>query len=396
METVILITLFIVGVLIGGAAIRYLSVTEINAQKRVIESLQAGASDVIESAEAAFKNMATQALEQSAESFLRLAGTKLEGIVKMGAGELEATKRAISETIANANRMTESLTSQMVAIRRDLGNQGDTSEKLRATTEGLRNLLSSSQQRGRWGERIVEDIIRQVGMVKDISYVTQHVMKDGGRPDFTFKLSDGMMIHLDVKFPMDNYEAFLNAQTDYEREAKKKAFAIDVRGHLKTLAGKGYVNPGEGTVDYMIAFIPNESMYAFIHDSDPTLMDYGMEKHIMMASPLTLYAVLSLVRQSVRSFAMNQKTGAILAEVDKFVAEWNKNQDLVGKLGRSIETLSKDFTILTTTREKAMERRIAAVAQLGTGEEADGGASPVLELGTMGGGDNAMSLDHST
>lgn len=391
MEAYLVVLILLTGLIIGAAGGYYLKGrlqdAEIAALTEQIVILKSGSDDMLNNVKAAFQDLASEVAKSNSEDFLTLAATKLEGIVQVGAGDLRSTKEQIDRSLRATNQAAESLSGQVSAIREGLETQSLSTDSLRTTAEGLRNVLSSSQQRGRWGERIIEDIIQKIGLVKEMSYQTQRVFDDGSKPDFTFILSDGMIVNLDVKFPFDNYEACLNAGSEHEAEDKKKAFVQDVKRHLKTLAGTGYINPSEGTLDYMLAFIPNESMFAFIHEADPTLADYGMEKGIVMVSPLMLYSVLSMIRQSVRAFSMSQEMGVALTKIDKFVGEWRKQNELIEKMGRSIGTLNKDFEMLTTTRHNALERIIKSIEDIrdqGTGD-VEMLAAPALD---MSGGDH--------
>ncbi len=90
----------------------------------------------------------------------------------------------------------------------------------------------------------------------------------GAIPDVTFMLPGGRELHMDVKFPVDNYLRHLEADTDAERETTAKAFLRDVRGRVKELSTRGYIDP-DATLDEVLLFIPNESVWAFIHEQRP-------------------------------------------------------------------------------------------------------------------------------
>ncbi|HUH07122.1 MAG TPA: DNA recombination protein RmuC, partial [Egibacteraceae bacterium] len=140
---------------------------------------------------------------------------------------------------------------------------GQRTAELAETTRELRQALSSSKARGQWGERMAEDVLRLAGLLEGVNYRRQTTV-EGGRsiPDFTFLLPRGLQLHMDVKFPLDNYLHYLSAETDSERAAHKAQFLRDVRARVRELNGRGYIDP-ETTVDCMLLFIPNEQLYAF-------------------------------------------------------------------------------------------------------------------------------------
>ena len=176
---------------------------------------------------------------------------------------------------------------------------------------------------------------------------------------------------MDVKFPLASYERYINAELDEEREAQKKEFLKDVKKHIKDVAGREYVNPAEGTVDYVLLFIPNESIYGFINQEDTKLIDYALEKKVLLCSPLTLYAMLSLIYQATRNFAMEEKATEVMNLLNAFRLQWGKYVEVMDKMGRSLDTAKKDFDTLVTTRKKQLEKPLSQIEEITAGEIAD-------------------------
>ena len=112
---------------------------------------------------------------------------------------------------------------------------------------------------------------------------------------------------MDVKFPLAHYENYLSAEDDEVRGRAKGVFLKNVRNHVNSVCGREYINPAEGTLEYVMLFIPNESIYGFINREDTGLIDYALEKRVLLCSPLTLYAMLSLIHQATRNFTMNER-----------------------------------------------------------------------------------------
>ena len=101
----------------------------------------------------------------------------------------------------------------------------------------------------------------------------------------------------------------------------------------------------------MLVFIPNESIYAFIHQSDPDILEYALKNHIILCSPITLFAVLQLIHQAVSNFAMEERAGEIMGLVAEFEKQWNKYSEQLEKMGRRIADAQKEYDTLTTTRK---------------------------------------------
>jgi DNA recombination protein RmuC len=231
------------------------------------------------------------------------------------------------------------------------------------TTQSLREALSSSKARGQWGERMAEDVLRLCGLVENVNYRKQRAI-EGGVPDFTFLLPNDLMMHMDVKFPLDNYVRCVEAESELDRRRFRDDFLRDVRGHVKGLASRSYVDPTGGTVDFVLLFIPNEQLYGFIHEQDATLAEDAARRGVVLCSPLTLFAVLALVRQTVDNFQLARTSNEILALLGAFKKQWSMFVERMDKLDRSLTTARKDYDELAGTRRRALERPLDKIDAL--------------------------------
>ena len=262
----------------------------------------------------------------------------------------------------NLSKNTAALEGQMKESKESVG-------KLTDTTSQLRQILSSSQARGQWGERMVKDILDFIGLVEGINYSQQSQISEGrDRPDFTFFLPDEKAINMDVKFPLAHYEKFIAAESDSEKESEKKAFLTDVRNRINEVSKRGYIDPKGSTVDYVLLFIPNESIYAFLNQEDHDLIDFSLKKKILLCSPVTLYAILSLIRQAVSNFSMEQKAGEMQELVGVFRKQWERFIDKVDAMGKTLNSLGNHYDELKGTRIRALEKPMEKIESLELGE----------------------------
>ena len=125
--------------------------------------------------------------------------------------------------------------------------------------------------------------------------------------DFTFFLPKNLVLNMDAKFPLDNYMRYLEADNDTEKERYCKAFLRDVKARVKEIRGREYINPSGGTVDYVILFIPNEQIYAFIHEMDSSILDDAIREKVVFCSPVTLFAVLAAVSYTHLTLPTNRE-----------------------------------------------------------------------------------------
>lgn len=235
--------------------------------------------------------------------------------------------------------------------------------QLAETAGALRQALASPKARGQWGERMADDVLRMAGMVEGVTHVKQRPLPGGTVPDVTFLLPGDRHLHMDVKFPVDNYLRHLDAVTDAERAATARAFVRDVRARVKELAGRAYRHP-DATVDAVLLFIPNESVWAFVHEHDPQLIDVALAQRVVLCSPVTLFAVLAVVRQAVEQAQLSRTTDEILQCLSGFRSEWAKYADAVDLVGKRFASVQRSMEELAGPRRRQLERRLDRVEDL--------------------------------
>ena len=246
--------------------------------------------------------------------------------------------------------------------------------ELAHTTTHLRQALASPKARGQWGERLAEDVLRHAGFTEGVSYRRQVALPNGSIPDITFLLPGDLLLHMDVKFPFDNYLRAAEAETLAERSASEAAFLRDVRMRVKEIAGRGYVERGV-TVDHVLLFIPNESVYSWIHEHDPALADLALGRKVVLCSPFTLFAVLGVIRQSVEAHEVARASDEILECLAGFDDQWRRFADQLEVVAKRFDTAHKGLEDLAGTRRRMLERQLDRVDRLRSerGLEAEAG-----------------------
>lgn len=366
MEIALPVILFVVGFGVGAFVVWQIKQRELDSHTQAKASL-----------EEAFGNLSRQALTENQSQFLDLARGEFQKLEQQTGQQLNQKKELIDSSLKNISTSIQQLNEGTAKLHGSVESSTRRLESLTETTDQLRQILSSSQARGQWGERMVEDILNLLGMLEGKNYDKQS-SEGSDRPDFTFHLPKGKRLNMDVKFPIAHYEQYLGANDDAARANEKKQFLNAVRGHVKAVHGRAYIDPAGGTVDYVLLFIPNESIYSFINQEDHTLMDFALDKRIVLCSPLTLYAILSLIRQSVASFAVEQRAGDLQKLVQQFSSQWGKFSDKVDSMGKSLATTQKHFDELSTTRAKALERPMDKIVGLKLEDDEPATDSPKL------------------
>ena len=349
---------FIFGFILGGGLIWLV-------RQKDIDSVQKHESELKHE----FENLSNRILLDSQEKFLDLASSKFSDLLSNSDRQLENKKELIDSTLKDMKDNLESLSKNTVALESQMKESKESVGKLTDTTSQLRQILSSSQARGQWGERMVKDILDFIGLVEGINYSQQTQMSGGkDRPDYTFYLPDHKSVNMDVKFPLVHYEKFISAKNDTEKDTEKKAFLSDVRKRVNEVSKRGYIDSKGGTVDYVLLFIPNESIYAFLNQEDHALIDFSLDKKIVLCSPLTLYAYLSLIRQAVSNFSMEKKAGEMQKLVGSFRKQWDKFVEKVDAMGKTLNTLGNHYEELQGVRIRELEKPMEKIEDLELGD----------------------------
>ncbi|MGN6372089.1 MAG: DNA recombination protein RmuC [Solirubrobacteraceae bacterium] len=284
-----------------------------------------------------------------------------QGEIDKGLSEMRQELTRLRELVREVDSKRAESIVKLETVTRESMQQ---TELLRADTSRLNEVLSGSQTRGQWGERMAEDVLRVAGFVEGIQYRKQQQVPGGSsRPDFTFYVND-QLLHMDVKTPMAGYQRYLIAEADSEREVAIREFKRDIRNRIKEVTTRDYIDPEGGTLDYMLVFIPNEQVYGFIHEHDDQLVEVALRSKVVLCSPLTLFAILAVIRQAAENFKLTQQTNAILQALGGFNNEWGKFKEQMAKLDRAIESSRRAFDDLEGTRTRQLDKQVERVERL--------------------------------
>jgi DNA recombination protein RmuC len=313
-------------------------------------------------------------VRRAVEAAVTVAGAQLTQQSAAGARELHLHRQAIGEQLSGVGDELRRVTDIVTALQRERAEQHGVvvrglDEAMRATArladtaQSLKQALASPKARGQWGERMADDVLRVAGMIDGLNYRKQTAIAGGTVPDFTFLLPRGRLLHMDVKFPIDNYLRYLEAGTDAERARLREAFLRDVRHRVRELAGRGYADPAT-TVGYHLLFIPNEGVYAFMCEHVPDLAEEALGQKVVLCSPFTLFAVLGVIRQAVDNFLLERTSDEILEALAAFSAQWQKFTEQLDVVGRRMASVQSAYDDLSGPRRRQLQRRLDEVDNL--------------------------------
>ncbi len=375
---------FVSGLIVGAALFLFINWLRKRDVKSITEKLiQASAQEKAREVEQllgrikeSFGALSLDALSKNTEEFLKLANESLSKQTSMGEKELEGKKKLIDQTLQTMKQKLDKVNDLVTNFEKDRERQfgqletqlkvhAEQTGKLQETANQLRTALASSKARGQWGERMAEDVLRLAGFVEGINYRKQKALKTTKKiPDYTFLLPQNLKLNMDVKFPLDNYVRFLEEDTEVQKQKLKQQFLRDVRNRIKEVTEREYINPSEGTVDYVLVFIPNEQVYAFINESDRTIMDDALKSKVVLCSPITLYAILAVIRQAVDNFTLQRTASDILALLGAFDKQWSTFKKSMEKIGKKIDEAKNEYLHLQSTRANQLEKPLRKIEAL--------------------------------
>lgn len=293
----------------------------------------------------AFQAMSAEALRQNNTSFLQLARTQLEGFQTRAREDMSARQQAVEKLVAPIRESLEKVDKQaneLEQARRQA--YGSLTQQLTTLSERTGNLvtaLRTPHMRGRWGEVQLKRVVELAGMVEHCDFDLQaSATGDDGqalRPDLVVRLPGGRCVVVDAKVPLDAYLQGVEASDEETRAARAADHARQVREHVLKLGAKSYGRHVDGAPEFVLMFIPLESLFGAACAQDPELLEFAAKHRVMLASPMMLIATLQLMAHS-----WQQETIAVSArEVHKLGEALYDRLGTLGKhfakLGRSLD-----------------------------------------------------------
>ncbi len=322
--------------------------TRVEETRRNLEDQRALLEQARDRLHAAFADLSAKALRESKDDFLQLAEQKIGSQLNEKQTTIDGLVRSMLDQLGRYETQVAALESRREqaygGLQTHLAHLADASAGLEREAHNLVTALStSSQVRGRWGEVALHRIVELAGMVEHCDYVEQvNVEGDEGRlrPDMVVHLPNGRQVIVDVKAPLQAYSDALAATTDEERQVLMLRHAQQVRQHMNALAAKAYWDEFARSADFVVMFMPGESFLAAAAHADGTLIEDGMAKRVVVATPTTLIALLRAMHYGWRQEQITKNAerirdlGNVLYErLRKFLEHFEK---LGASLGRSV------------------------------------------------------------
>jgi DNA recombination protein RmuC len=277
--------------------------------------------------------------------------------------QLAPVKQQLEQMQTVVAQLEKERSTQFASISEQLRNAVETDENLRKQTQTLAQALSSNSLRGVWGEAQLKKLVELAGLIKHADFSEQATISTeggSGRADMVINLPGGKSLAIDSKVPFNSYQeasAISELATGEELDRRRRLLEEHVkamRKHIDDLGSKAYWTGLEASPDFVVCFVPSESLLSAALEQDPAILEYAFKKSVALASPVSLFSVLKTINYIWRQNADESQIRSMIKLGKELYDRVGKVAQVADKLGRSINATVKDYNAFVSSLESRM------------------------------------------
>lgn len=348
-------------------------------RQRMETDFQAAASKMLENAHHAFLQRANETFERHRES------AKSEGETRRKA--LDELLRPVSETLVRYEKGLSEMRNEHAKSSGDL--IGRMAELTRSNQDVRREahklstaLRAGAKVRGRWGEAQLRNVVEAAGMNPYVDFIEQKALSEAESrklPDMVVKLPGGRKIAVDSKVSINAYLEAIEAEDESLRAAKFTQHADDLWNQVRALARKDYAADMRDGLDVTVMFVPGENYFAAAVDARPAFIEDAFAKNVLVATPMTLIALLKAVSFNWRQEKATENAEAVAAMAKDLHDSLRKMSEHLGGLGKALETAMSKYNAAVGSYEGRVLSRARKFSEF----ELPGIEADIPELGVL-------------
>lgn len=320
-------------------------------QKQATEKLKL-LEDAKQTLSLQFENLANKIFDEKGKRFADQNKVNLEQILTPLHKELGDFKQKVDDVYVKEAK-------ERASLQQEIKQLSELNQRMNQEAQNLTKALKGEKKtQGNWGEVILEKVLEASGLRNGSEYITQKQFKDtDGKsymPDVIIKLPDSKDVIVDAKVSLVDYNNYINAETDAERDNALKKHIQAVKSHIDLLAEKNYESlQGINSLDFILMFMPIESAFVLAFQNDEELFQKAFKQRIIVVTPTTLLATLGTINHSWKFERQNKNALDIAQQAEKMLDKFIGLLDNLEKLGNQLNTATKTYN---TTKAQLMGR----------------------------------------
>jgi DNA recombination protein RmuC len=339
-----------------------------------------------EAAAQRFRTLANDVLTANQKQFLDLADERLRRSTQKNDETLAQREQAIraqldpmSKTLDKVNARVDTAEQARLqghtALTEQLRQLETVNSQLRVGTSDLVSALRSNQTRGVWGELQLKRVVEAAGMMDHVDFEAQvHRTTAEGEtliPDLVVSLAGGKNIVVDAKVPLSAYLRAQQAESSADGDRELDAHAKDLAKHVDVLAGKAYWSQFDAAPEFVVMFVPAEPILAAAVERQPDLLESAIRKRVLVATPMTLVAMLRTVAYAWQQDAIAEDAQKVLQTGKELYARIVTMTKSITRLGQSMTSATKHYNAFVgslETRVLPQARRMVELKVVDAGQ----------------------------